>query len=176
MANNDRSPSTIAGRQSLRCGARSAPYHQSSRQALPRDQDPDVHSREQRALDSGHLPAPGVAIWSGLEHGEQDRSRSACRTHRSLEPMALPHAPTADVNERRQRWRARTRAAARPKSRNRTRTKNKRAKPRPLGRCSTQSKGAPTRSSGSAIGHRTARIQARNGPGWCPTAGLWGEV
>jgi hypothetical protein len=43
------------------------------------------------------------------------------------------------------------------KSRNRTRTKNKRARLRPPGRCSTPSKGAPTRSSGSAIGHRTAR-------------------
>ena len=31
-----------------------------------------------------------VAIWPGLEHGEQDRLRSACSTHGSLEPMALP--------------------------------------------------------------------------------------
>jgi len=91
-----------------------------------------------------------VAIWSGLEHGEQNRPRSVCRTHRSLELMALPPAPTADMNEWRQRWRARTKAAARPRSRNRTRTKNKRARPRPAGRCSTPSTGAPTRRSDSA--------------------------
>jgi len=35
--------------------------------------------------------------------------------------------------------------------------RNKRAKPRPPGRRSTPSKDAPTTSSGSAIGHRTAR-------------------
>jgi hypothetical protein len=51
-----------------------------------------------------------LAIWSGLEHGEQVRPRSACRTRRSLEPMALPHAPTGEMNERRQRWRAHLRS------------------------------------------------------------------
>ena len=45
-----------------------------------------------------------VAIWSGLEHGEQVRSgpvRSAGRAHGCGEPMALLEALSGDMNERR---------------------------------------------------------------------------
>src|SRR5690348_2599519 len=116
-----------------------------------------------------------VAIWSGLEHGEQDRPWSVCRTYRFI---GSDGAPTR-TNRRREpaetAMASKNKGGREAKKPKQDQNKNKRANPaRQVG----ARRHPRTRRQQVAVARSDTEqrgIQARNGPGWCPTAGAVGR-